>query len=118
MSGRSILIAIGLSGWLLVSIFAFMIVAYAGFAGIGVIGLLMWFICTIVELEVDGAVGNSSISPNFLAHQVRAKVEVSRAERAARFGERLLEAQSARFFKYLGAALALTGLGGFLAFQL
>jgi hypothetical protein len=117
MSGRSILIAIGLSGWLLVSIAAFMIVAYAGFFGIGVIGLLMWFICTIVDLEVDGAVG-SGISPGFLAHQVRAKAEISRAERAARLGERLLEAQSARFFKRLGAVLALFGLGGFLVFQL
>lgn len=117
MSGRSILIAIGLGGWLLVSIAAFMTVAYAGFFGIGVIGLLMWFICTIVELEVDGAVG-SGISPGFLAQQVKAKTEVSRTERAARFGEKLLEAQSARFFKRFGAALALFGLGGFLAFQL
>jgi hypothetical protein len=117
MSGRSILIAIGLSGWLLVSIAAFMIVAYAGFFGIGVLGLLMWFICTIVDLEVDGAVG-SGISPGFLAQQVKAKAEISRTERAARLGEKLLEAQSARFFKRLGAALALFGFGGFLAFQL
>ncbi|MBI3198913.1 MAG: hypothetical protein HYZ40_15685 [Rhodospirillales bacterium] len=117
MSGRSILIAIGLSGWLLVSIAAFMTVAYAGFFGIGVIGLLMWFICTIVDLEIDGAVGGG-MSPNFLAHQVKAKVELSPAQRMARLGEKLVEAQSARFFKYLGAALALIGLAGFVVFQL
>ena len=117
MSGRSILIAIGLSGWLIVSIVAFMTVAYAGFFGIGVIGLLMWFICTIVDLEMDGAVG-SGMSPDFLARQVKAKVGLSPAERAARFGEKLVAAQSARFFKYLGAALALTGMAGFVVFQL
>ena len=34
------------------------LMAYAGFIGIGVVGLLMWFICTIVDLELDGAVGS------------------------------------------------------------
>ena len=116
MSGRSILIAIALSGWLIVSIVVVMTVAYAGVIGIGVVGLLMWFICTIVDLELDGAVG-SGMSPNFLAHQVKAKLEVSRAERAARFGEKLLEAQSVRLFKYLGAALAVIGMAGFVGFQ-
>ena len=117
MSGRSILIAIGLSGWLIVSIVVVMTVAYAGFLGIGVVGLLMWFICTIVDLELDGPVG-SGMSPGFLAHQVKAKVEVSRAEQAARFGEKLLEARSVRLFKWLGAALALIGMAGFVVFQL
>lgn len=117
MSGRSILIAIALSGWLIVSVVVVMTVAYAGFIGIGVVGLLMWFICTIVDLELDGAVGGG-MSPNFLAHQVKAKLDVSRAERAARFGEKLLEAQSVRLFKYLGAALAVIGMAGFVAFQL
>ncbi len=117
MSGRSVLIAIGLSGWLIASIVAFMVVAYAGFCGVGVIGLLMWSICTIIDLEMDGAVGGG-ISPEFLAQQVRAKVERSPERRAARFGEKLREAQSVRFFKYLGAALALTGLAGFVVFQL
>ncbi len=117
MSGRSILIAVGLSGWLVASIVAFMTVAYGGFLAIGVIGLLMWSICTIIDLEMDGAVGGG-ISPGFWARQVKARSESSPAERAARFGEKLLEAQSARFFKYLGAALALTGLAGFAVFQL
>lgn len=117
MSGRSVLIAIGLSGWLLVSIAVFLIVAYAGFFAVGVIGLLMWFIWTIVDLEVDGAVG-SGISPTFLAQQLRAKVEVSRAERAARLGEQLFDVRSALFLKRLGALLALIGFGGFVLFQL
>ena len=117
MSGRSILIAIGLSGWLVVSIVAVMTVAYAGFLGIGVMGLLMWFICTIVDLEMDGAVG-SGMSPDFLAQQLRAKADSSRDARAVRFGEKLLATQSARFLKYLGAALTLIGMAGFVVFQL
>ena len=117
MSGRSILIAIGLSGWLVVSIVIVMTVAYAGFAGICVVGLLMWFICTIVDLEIDGAVG-SGMSPGFLAQQLRAKADGSRDARAVRFGEKLLAVQSARFFKYLGAALTLIGVAGFVVFQL
>ncbi len=116
MSGRSILIAIGLSGWLIVSIVVVMTVAYAGFLGIGVVGLLMWFICTIVDLELDGAVG-SGMSPGFLAHQVKAKVDVSRDARVVRFGEKLLEARSVRLFKYLGAVLTLIGMAGFVFFQ-
>ena len=66
MSGRSILIAIALSGWLIVSIVVVMTVAYAGFIGIGVVGLLMWFICTIVDLELDGAVGSGITLRRFL----------------------------------------------------
>ncbi len=57
------------------------------------------------------------MSPNFLAHQVKAKLDVSRAEWAAGFGDKLLEAQSVRLFKYLGAALAVIGMAGFVAFQ-
>ena len=38
MSGKTILTAIALSGWLLASVVAFLIVAYTSFFGIGFIG--------------------------------------------------------------------------------
>ena len=117
MSGRSILNAIALGGWLFVSVVAFMIVAYTRFFGVGVIGLMIWFVSARVDLEQDGAVG-TGVSPDFLAHQVRARAEMSRTERAACRGQELLAARSARFFKLLGMALTASGFAGFWFFQL
>jgi hypothetical protein len=117
MPGKSIVMAVVLSGWLIATVIAFMIVAYAGFFGIGVVGLMIWFVSTRVDLEQEGAVG-VGVSPGFFARQVRRKAEMSRAERAAVRGEKSLEAQSTRFFRHLGIALTLIGAGGFLYFQL
>lgn len=117
MSGRSILMAVALSLWLLISVAVFTTVAYVGFIGVGVVGLMMWFICTLVELDTDAAVG-SELSPGFVARQVEVKTgRRSPEERAASFGERLLATQSVRFFRNLGAGLTLVGIGGFLLFQ-
>src|SRR5678815_5605085 len=44
MSGKTMLMAFALSAWLIVSVVAFLVVAYAGFFGIAVLGLLLWFI--------------------------------------------------------------------------
>jgi len=118
MSGRSILNAIALGCWLFASVVAFMIVAYTSFFGVGVIGLMIWFVSTRVDLEQDSPVGGPAVSASFLAHQVRVRAEMSRAERAALRGQRLLEARSARFFKYLGVALTVGGFTGFWFFQL
>lgn len=117
MSGRTILNAIALGCWLFASVVAFMIVAYTSFFGVGVIGLMIWFVSTRVDLEQDGTVG-AGVSPGFLAHQVKTRAEMSRAERAALRGQRLLEARSARFFKYLGMVLTVGGFAGFWFFQL
>lgn len=117
MSGRSILNAIALGGWLFVSVVAFMIVAYTSFFGVGVIGLMIWFVSVRVDLEQDGAVG-AGVSPSFLAHQVRTRAEMSPAERAALRGQQSLLAHSARFFKYLGMVLTVGGFTGFWFFQL
>lgn len=117
MSGRSFLNAIAVGCWLFASVVAFMIVAYTSFFGIGVIGLMIWFVSTRVDLEQDGAVG-AGVSPGFLAQRVKMQAEMSRAERAARRGQRLLEAQSARFFKVLGMVLTVGGFAGFWFFQL
>jgi hypothetical protein len=117
MPGKSIVMAVVLSGWLVASVIAFLIVAYGGFFGVGVVGLVIWFVSTCVDLGQDGELG-VGVSPSFFARQVRAKAEMSHAERAALRGQKSLEAQSARFFKHLGIALTLIGAGGFLYFQL
>jgi hypothetical protein len=109
--------AVVLSGWLIAGVIAFMIVAYTSFFGIGVIGLMIWFIAARVDLEQEGAVG-VGVSPGFFARQVRTRAEMSRAERAALRGEKSLEAQTARFFRHLGIALTLIGTAGFLYFLL
>ena len=118
MPGKSIVMAFVLSGWLIASAIAFLIVAYAGFFGVGVIGLMIWFVSARVDMERDGGVVGTGFSPGFLARQVRSKAEMSAAERAALRGRQLLEAQSTRFFKYLGVALTVCGFAGFLLFQL
>ena len=118
MSGKSIIMAFVWSGWLIASVIAFMIVAYAGFFGVGVIGLMIWFVSTRVDTEHESGVVGAGFTPGFLAQQLRAKAEMSAAERAALRGRQLLEGQSTRFFKYLGFALTVFGFAGFLVFQL
>ena len=118
LPGKSIVMAFVLSGWLIASVIAFLIVAYATFFGVAVIGLMIWFISTRVELEQEGGVTTVGASPDFLARQVQARQKMSRAERAAWHGRQMLELKSTRFFKYLGFGLTAIGLAGFLLFQL
>jgi hypothetical protein len=113
MPGKAFVMAFVWSGWLIASVIAFMIVAYASFFGVAVIGLMIWFVTARVDMEHDGVVG-AGVSPAFLAQQIKTRTEMSRAERAAQ----LLEKQSTRFFRYLGIVLTLGGLGGFLLFQI
>ncbi|HEV3490509.1 MAG TPA: hypothetical protein VG224_07845 [Reyranella sp.] len=117
MPGKSIVMAVVLSGWLIAAVIAFMIVAYTSFFGIAVVGLMIWFVSIRVDLEQEGPVG-VGVSPGFFARQVRRRAEMSPAERAAVRGEKSLEAQSTRFFRHLGIALTLIGAAGFLYFQL
>ena len=117
MPGKAFVMAFVWSGWLIASVIAFMIVAYASFFGVAVIGLMIWFVTSRVDMEQDGVVG-AGVSPGFLAQQLRTRTEMSRSERAALHGRQLLETQSTRFFRYLGIVLTLGGLGGFLLFQI
>lgn len=117
MPGKAIVMAFVWSGWLIASVLAFMVVAYASFFGVGVIGLMIWFVCARVDMEDEGGVVGSGFSPGFLAHQVRTRAEMSRAERAALRGRQLIGRQSVRFFRYLGVTLTVLGFGGFLLFQ-
>ena len=118
MPGKSIVMAFVWSGWLIASVIAFMIVAYASFFGVAVIGLMIWFVTARVDMEEEGGVVGTGFTPGFLAQQHRVQAEMSRADRAAFRGKQLLQARSIRFFKYLGVALTVLGLGGFLLFQI
>ncbi|MFO1158232.1 MAG: hypothetical protein U1E60_05300 [Reyranellaceae bacterium] len=117
MSGKAFLNAIALGCWVFGSAIAFMIVAYASFLGIGVIGLMIWSVCARLDLERDSAVGIGG-SPSFFARQVRTRAEMSPAERAAHRDQQSLEARSVRFFKHLGMALTVIGFLGFWLYQL
>jgi hypothetical protein len=88
MPGKAFVMAFVWSGWLIASVIAFMIVAYASFFGVGVIGLMIWFVTARVDMEQDGVVG-AGVSPGFLAQQVRTRSEMSAAERAAHRGRQL-----------------------------
>ena len=117
MSGKSIVIAIAACGWLVASLLAFLVVAHTGFFGIGFIGLLLWFVCTRIELEKDFPVGGA-FDTSLMALQLKEQRERSRAERAAAREEISLAVQSARFFKHMGIGLVLIGFGGFVYYQL
>jgi hypothetical protein len=116
VSGRSILIAIALSAWLLASIVAFFIVAYMSFFGVAFIGLVICYVSAQFELDSDRPVG--SIATSFLGAQVRAQQELSAEQRQSVRHEQSLAIQSARFFKFFGLGLMAIGLGGGLYYQL
>ena len=116
MEGRTIAIAVAALGWLVAGLIAFVFVVWFGFAGIGLIGLLLWFICVRIELEKDAAVG-SGWTPHLIASQHEARERMSGDERARWRHEQSLGLQSVRFFKHLGMALTLIGAACFLYFQ-
>lgn len=72
---------------------------------IGVIGLLIWYICTRLEPESDA-------SDIFFASQHKAREEMTRSERASYRHQRSLAHQSVRFFKSVGIGLTVIGFGG------
>lgn len=117
MSGRTILNALAAGGWAAASVVAFFLVTYTTFAGLGVIGLMIWYAGTRAELDDDAPV-SSTYTTSFLAYQVQAQREMSPEQRAAARHERSLRAESTRFFRHFGMGLAAIGLAGFLYFQL
>lgn len=72
---------------------------------IGIVGLLIWYICTRLESESDA-------SSHFFAAQHKAREEMTRSERASRRHERSSAHQSARFFRSVGIGLTVIGFGG------
>ena len=117
MPAKSIVMAFVLSGWLIALIAACLIVAYASFFGVAVLGILILCLSVIVDQDRDGAVG-TGITPAFFAQQFKARSELSFTHRLGLRHEHLLEARATRLFRYLGVAMFLVGLGGFWLFQL
>jgi hypothetical protein len=117
MHGRTIALAVAAVGWLVASLLAFVLVTRFTFAGIGLIGLLMWFITTRMELEKDAAVG-SGWTPSLIASQYEARQKMSEEQRAAYREEQSVAMHSVRFFRHLGIALTLIGGAGFAYYQL
>jgi hypothetical protein len=115
MHGRTIALAVAACGWLVASLIAFVLVASFGFFAIGLIGLLLWFICVRIELEQDAV--SSGWTPHLIVSQHQARERMSDDERASRRHEQSLALQSVRFFRHLGIALTLIGAAGFLYFQ-
>lgn len=108
MSGKSIVIAIALAGWFVASLVAFVIVALFDFLGIGVIGLLIAFAAT--QLEMDGG---GTYRASMIHRQLEANRKTSPEQRAATRIAQSLAALSTRFFRYFGIALSVIGFGGF-----
>jgi hypothetical protein len=117
MPAKSFVMAFVLSGWLVALVVAGLIIAYTSFFGVAVLGVLILCFSVIVDQDRDGAVG-TGITPGFIAHQIKAKAEMSPGQRRMVWAEQALEARSTRLFKYCGVAMVLVGLGGFWLFQL
>ena len=117
MPAKSIVMAFVLSGWLVALIVAGLIIAYTGFFGLAVLGLVVLCLSVIVDQERDGAVG-AGVTPGFLARQVQARSELSPMQRQSLHHEHVQEARSTLRFKSLGITMIVIGLAGFWLFQL
>jgi hypothetical protein len=113
MEGRTIALAVTALGWLVASLVAFAFVVWFGFAGIGVMGLMLWFVCVRMELEKDAAVGTGR-TPELIARQYEARERMSEEERAGWRHEQSQALQSIRFFRHLGIGLTAIGAAGLL----
>lgn len=111
MSARFVAHAVAAIGWLLAFLFALVIVSLFGFFGVGFFGLLLWFICTQVELESEAGSG-------LYAAQAEARQNMPRPEQASRRPGPSPGARATGFFRNVGIGLTLIGFGGFLCFQL
>jgi hypothetical protein len=72
---------------------------------IGIVGLLIWYICTRIESEWDA-------SGHFFAAQHKAKEEMTRSERASHRHQRSSANQFVGFFRSVGVGLTVIGFGG------
>ena len=117
MPAKSIVMAFVWCGWLVAFVFAGLIVAYASFFGLLVLGLVVVCFSFIVDQDRDGAVG-AAVTPGFLAQQFRVRAEMPHADRVAFRFEQLREARVTRGFRLLGLAMVAVGFAGFWFFQL
>ena len=104
-------------GWAIAAGLVLWLVSRLGFLGLGLIGIGVWFVCTRLELEREGAVGHE-LTPDLFAMQIRARQEMSRSERASLRAEETLLTQVARVVRHAAIALTAIGAAGFLLYQL
>jgi len=112
MQGRTILVAVAFAGWFVAALVAFVVVALFDFLGVGLIGVLIAFVATQFELE-SGGIAGGAYGASMIQHQLEANRKMSPEQRAAQRNEQSLTAQTARFFRHFGVALAVIGFGGF-----
>ena len=72
IAGREVLGGIALVGLFVMIAIAMAFVARVGFLGVGIVGVLTWFVCVRLELEKDAAVGNVTTT-GLYAQQIRAR---------------------------------------------
>jgi hypothetical protein len=116
LSGPALALGVAVAGWSAAVVLAMTLVALLGFFGVGLIGVLVWFICVRVDLEREGAVG-SPFSTGLYARQIQAGGSLPPAERVGQRREQGALVQSMRFFRMLGMGLTAIGFGGFLLLQ-
>ena len=116
-SERTILIGIAVLGWALAAALALGLVSRLSFLGLGLIGVGVWFVCTRLELEKEGAVGHE-LTPDLFAMQMKARQEMPRSDRASLRAEETLLAHVARVVRHAAIALTAIGAAGFLLYQL
>ena len=112
MLGKTIVAAVAIAGWLVASLAAFVIVALFDFLGVGLIGVLIAFVATQFELE-SGGIAGGAYGASMIHHQLEADRKMSPEQRAAKHNEQSLAAQTTRFFRHFGIALAAIGFSGF-----
>jgi hypothetical protein len=89
----------------------------AGFLGLGVLGLITGVMAQRIELEKDGAVSNS-MTTSLYAQQIKARENMSQAERAEHRAESDALLNWLLVVKIVSAGLIILGFGFFVLFQL
>jgi hypothetical protein len=89
----------------------------AGFLGLGVVGLIIGVMAQRIELEKDGAVSNV-MTTSLYADQMKARDNMTRAERAERHAESAALLKWLFVAKVVSAGLIILGFGFFVLFQL
>jgi hypothetical protein len=116
MPAKSFVMAFVLSGWLVALVIAGLIVAYTGFFGLAVLGLIVLALSVIVDQDRDGAVG-TGMTPGFMVEQVKAQAELTPVQRVALQAEQAVEARSTHLFRLFALGMIVVGLLGFWIFQ-
>ena len=101
MYGRTLVLAVAACGWMVASLLAFVLVSSFSFFGIGLIGLLLWFVCVRMDLEKDAAIG-SGWTPGLIQTQYEARQKMSDEQRAAYRHQQALGAQVAALLQASG----------------